>query len=575
MNCVMPNHKKHSTVRGFPLRIFTAAFVISMLAAALNGWQEWQMHERFEDMSRRHIAIRDSVGRIMLFDEALTMSASMAAATGDFSYEKRYDQFDPQLTAEINALRAMLPQSEIERFVEETDKANLALVKMERQAFELTHLGRRQEALALLTGDEYVRLKNIYAGGMEKTIKAADEQIKNEDQELHSRSLGLAATHVVSVMVLLAAWFFAARAARHWVSERNESEDALRKARDELEVRVEQRTADLSNRNEELYREISEREKAQKELKRNQDLLNEAQLLGKLGNWELNLLSGELRWSDEIFRIFELDPENFLPSYEKFLNAIHPEDRDKVNQAYTQSLEDRKPYDITHRLLLADGSLKWVHEHCINYFNAAGQPVRYIGTVQDITAQKQAEEQIRDMAFYDTLTHLPNRRLLNDRLEQTIAVSKRSGRHGALMFLDLDNFKSLNDTHGHAAGDLLLIEAARRISNSVRKMDTVARFGGDEFVVLISELDVDKTASVAEAGSVAEKIRTALAKPYVLTIQHEGKAKITIEHQCTSSIGVSLLISQEASAEDILKWTDKAMYKAKADGGNLIRFFDS
>ena len=201
--------------------------------------------------------------------------------------------------------------------------------------------------------------------------------------------------------------------------------------------------------------------------------------------------------------------------------------------------------------------------------------------VRDITGRKQIEDALREsecrlrqLADYDALTQLPNRRLLLDRMRQAMLASKRSGRYGALMFLDLDNFKPLNDTHVHDMGDLLLIEAAHRISSCVREMDTVARFGGDEFVVMLSELDVDKDVSVALASTIAEKIRAILADTYVLTIQSAGKAKTTVEHRCTSSIGVALFIDHQASPENILKCADRAMYQAKEDGRNTMRFFD-
>jgi len=195
--------------------------------------------------------------------------------------------------------------------------------------------------------------------------------------------------------------------------------------------------------------------------------------------------------------------------------------------------------------------------------------------IRNITERKQLEDQVRQMAFHDTLTQLPNRRLLSDRLGQTMAASKRSGRYGVMMFLDLDNFKLVNDVHGHAAGDLLLIAAADRLKHCVREMDTVARFGGDEFVVLIGELDSDKAASRSKAVILAEKIRAALAMPYVLEIQHEGSAETAVEHQCTASIGVALFGKHEASQDTILSWADTAMYRAKEAGCNLIRFYDS
>lgn len=198
----------------------------------------------------------------------------------------------------------------------------------------------------------------------------------------------------------------------------------------------------------------------------------------------------------------------------------------------------------------------------------------YVVTLSDITLHKAAENEIKNLAFYDTLTQLPNRRMLMDRLSHAIAASKRSGRYGALMFLDLDNFKSLNDKYGHAVGDFLLIEASRRINSCVREADTVARFGGDEFVVMLSELDVNKAASVSQAGIVAEKIRAVLAEPYHLALPQQDDAGTAEMHHCTSSIGVALFADHDASLEDIIKWADMAMYKAKREGRNLIRFCD-
>jgi diguanylate cyclase (GGDEF)-like protein len=183
-------------------------------------------------------------------------------------------------------------------------------------------------------------------------------------------------------------------------------------------------------------------------------------------------------------------------------------------------------------------------------------------------------EKIHDMAFYDALTRLPNRHLLEDRLFQAMVASKRNGLYVALMFMDLDNFKSLNDMHGHGAGDLLLVEVAHRISGCVREADTVARFGGDEFVVVLSGLDTDKARSTAKAGIVAEKIRTALAEPYVLKIHHTGGAETAIEHHCTSSIGMVMFIDHEGSTEELIKWADTAMYQAKEAGRNSIRIYE-
>ncbi|WP_299195915.1 GGDEF domain-containing protein [uncultured Amphritea sp.] len=201
--------------------------------------------------------------------------------------------------------------------------------------------------------------------------------------------------------------------------------------------------------------------------------------------------------------------------------------------------------------------------------NNQSSVTKIMGITEDITERKKAEEQIHHFAFNDALTQLPNRRLLHDRLKQAIAASFRSGMYGAVMFLDLDNFKPLNDTHGHEAGDLLLIEVAQRLITCVRSTDTVARIGGDEFVVLLSELHIDMALSIKQALSVAEKIRASLALPYILRREHEG-AVTTMEHHCTASIGLTLFGMNERCEEKILKAADKAMYQAKESGRNNV-----
>lgn len=188
-------------------------------------------------------------------------------------------------------------------------------------------------------------------------------------------------------------------------------------------------------------------------------------------------------------------------------------------------------------------------------------------------ALRDRENQIRNLAFHDTLTQLANRRLLTEHLGKAMATSKRSGRFGAVMFLDLDNFKPLNDLHGHDVGDLLLIEVAHRLLCCVRESDSVARFGGDEFVVLLGELTTNEVESTVQANAVAEKIRAKLAEPYLLTYRQVDGAEIAVEHHCSASIGVVLFSNHEATHDEVLKRADTAMYLAKEAGRNLIRFY--
>ncbi len=189
----------------------------------------------------------------------------------------------------------------------------------------------------------------------------------------------------------------------------------------------------------------------------------------------------------------------------------------------------------------------------------------FVATYSDVSERKEAEKQIRSLAFYDPLTSLPNRRLLQDRLQQALVASQRSGLHGALLFIDLDNFKTLNDTQGHLAGDMLLTEVAQRLGECVREIDTVARLGGDEFVVLLEELSPDAEHSALLAEQVGEKLFSAINRPFLLRDK---------EHYSTPSIGVCLFHGTRESGEELLMRADMAMYQAKADGRNTIRFFD-
>ena len=197
----------------------------------------------------------------------------------------------------------------------------------------------------------------------------------------------------------------------------------------------------------------------------------------------------------------------------------------------------------------------------------------FVSTYIDITERKAALARIENLAFYDALTALPNRRLLSDRLAQALAACKRSGDRCALLFLDLDNFKPINDTHGHDVGDLLLLEASARLGRCVRQVDTVARFGGDEFIVLLSHLPSEPTESTAQAARIAEKICTALSQPYRLVHLRPGQSDQVITHQCSASVGVVVFGALDTSQDELLRRADLAMYNAKQAGRNTVRFF--
>lgn len=206
---------------------------------------------------------------------------------------------------------------------------------------------------------------------------------------------------------------------------------------------------------------------------------------------------------------------------------------------------------------------KWLNISTVR--NSEGEVTHYIGTHYDLTERKRAEEKINALAFYDQLTELPNRILLVEHLNRAMATSLRNNAYGALLFIDLDNFKTLNDTQGHEMGDLLLKQVAARLKKCVRAEDTVARQGGDEFVVLLPELGEIEREVASKAETIAEKILTELNLNY--QVGH-------LLHHSTASIGVTLFHGNRASVDDLMKQADLAMYRAKASGRNVVRFFD-
>ncbi len=212
-----------------------------------------------------------------------------------------------------------------------------------------------------------------------------------------------------------------------------------------------------------------------------------------------------------------------------------------------------------------DGSPLTVEARWTLVRNAAGEPASVLAINTDVTARKAAEREIQKLAFYDPLTQLPNRLLLMDRLQHALASSTRSGRGGALLFIDLDNFKTLNDTLGHDQGDLLLQQVAQRLTSCVREADSVARLGGDEFVVMLEDLGSSAAEVAAQAKLVGEKVLGMLATPYRL---------VHGEHQSTASIGIAPFSDHHDSMGELLKQADIAMYQAKAAGRNTLRFFD-
>ena len=234
-------------------------------------------------------------------------------------------------------------------------------------------------------------------------------------------------------------------------------------------------------------------------------------------------------------------------------------------QAFWEQLKIQKTMTFESRHKASDGN-SFPVEINANYFEFSGQAY-VLGLVRDITERKGVEEQIRNLAYFDALTRLPNRRLLMDRLGQALSASQRSGEFGALLILDLDQFKTLNDTQGHDVGDRLLVEVAQRLVTHMRQEDVVCRLGGDEFVVVLEGLGQDERHAATQAEIIAEKVRFELNQPYTLSINET-------KYHGTTSIGLTLFQGQGASADMLLKQADVALYQAKGAGRNAVRFFN-
>ncbi len=282
--------------------------------------------------------------------------------------------------------------------------------------------------------------------------------------------------------------------------------------------------------------------------------------------WDWDLLKDTIWWSDGMQTLFGYNPEEIEPDSSSWTRRIHPDDRDPVVEDIHQAIEGTDDeWSSEYRFLRKDGSIAYVYDRGFIIRDDTGKAVRMVGGMADITERKLAEAEIQNLAFYDSLTQLPNRALLMDRLQHALATSHRTEQHGALLFIDLDDFKSLNDTHGHEVGDQFLQQIADRLQECIRESDTVARLGGDEFVVILESLSHRPNRAAAETEAVGEDILELFHQPFI-----HGD----YEHHGTSSIGATLFYRHEHSVEELLKQADIAMYQAKAAGGNTLRFFD-
>ena len=311
------------------------------------------------------------------------------------------------------------------------------------------------------------------------------------------------------------------------------------------------------------HMDISERKSAELLITSNVELLRRTSKMAKVGGWELDVATMNIFWSEGIKHIHEV-PDDYVPDITKAIEFYTNESKSIIGAVVNNAIKHGTSWDVELDIITAKNNHKWVRAQGDAIYED-DKVVRLVGAFQDITQQKTAEDAIKQLAFYDVLTQLPNRRLLLDRLERALLSSARSSCYGALIFIDLDNFKTLNDTLGHDMGDALLKQVALRLQSCLRDCDTVARFGGDEFVVMLENLDTKALEVKDQVDKVGAKIIYALNQPYDIVPQG---------YYSTPSLGATIFIGNHGTVDEALKRADIAMYQAKSAGRNCLRFFD-
>jgi diguanylate cyclase (GGDEF)-like protein/PAS domain S-box-containing protein len=288
--------------------------------------------------------------------------------------------------------------------------------------------------------------------------------------------------------------------------------------------------------------------------------LAEAQELAHIGSWEWDVGADRISWSPELYRILGVEREATDVSYDTYTQRVHPDDRERFDQVVRASIEHGTPFHIEHRALRPDGAERVLDCNGRLLEDPRGGPAKMLGTAQDVTGQRFAEQQLEHLALHDVLTGLPNRALFLNRLEHALTSARSPGSKVAVFFCDVDDFKEVNDGHGHDAGDELLVALPPRLREALRPADTLARFGGDEFVILCEHLG-----SRLSATGIAKRLIEVLERP----LEVGGRS-----YDVSVSIGMALIHGGQVTPSDVLRAADAAMYQAKAAGKNRYVIFD-
>ncbi len=325
-----------------------------------------------------------------------------------------------------------------------------------------------------------------------------------------------------------------------------------------------------------IQHNITERKVAEQALLESERRMALAAKAGGIGIWDWDMKNNCLSWDHQMHVLYGIEKEDFAGTYDAWYALVHPEDRKIIDEAISQAINTGE-FNAEFRIIRPDQSICHIHGSAVVMKDDLEVAIRMIGTNLDVTESKLAQDEIKELAFYDPLTKLVNRRLFEDRLNHKLLRVQRSQHFNALLIIDLDHFKEINDSYGHQLGDLKLIDTARRIKGCVRETDTVARIGGDEFAIILSELAEDQTKAGMEVKKIAEKLCKSLSMTnYLVDLTKKmGKSSETIKDRTSVSIGITLFQDGRASQEQLISEADTAMYQAKRSGGNQFKLHES
>jgi diguanylate cyclase (GGDEF)-like protein/PAS domain S-box-containing protein len=315
-----------------------------------------------------------------------------------------------------------------------------------------------------------------------------------------------------------------------------------------------------------IAHDISDVRRAQQKVQDSERRLSHVLRVIDEGVWDWNMVTGSLHHNPRWLELLGYEQAELTLTMADFERCLFADERDEVMSMLDRCAQGHGPYRHEHRMRRKDGSAIWVLDRGnVVERDAQGRPLRMVGSFSDVTERKLAEAETRRLAFFDALTGLPNRRLMQDRLQHALLASARTQQHGALLFIDLDNFKDLNDSKGHSAGDALLRLVGQRLRACLRNADTAARIGGDEFVAIVENLSADAQEAASQVEAIAADLIDQIGQPYDI----DGEL-----FSSTPSIGITLFGSPQDSVDELLKRADFAMYQAKDAGRNTLRFYD-